>query len=88
MTVIKILKDLNNQGIPVLICGQFTKEKSHLGHLRIITYLNKKYVYLHDPHPETGGPNQRWTWKRFIESWQATGPEVTGGVYIVVRQKD
>lgn len=81
------LKQLKNEGVPVIICNQYSKEQPEFGHARIITDISNTSVYMHDPDPKIGGASQGWNWSSFMNSWQKSGKEVTGGIYIVIKRK-
>jgi len=83
----KILKQLNHNGVPVIICNRYAKQQPKIGHARIVTDISNTSIYMHDPDPKIGGASQRWDWNTFMESWQPSGEEVTGGVYIVIKRK-
>lgn len=78
------LKELVDQGIPVVVCQQVSKEDSLMGHFRIVTGVDNLYVYLHDPL--RGGDGIKWYHKKFLSFWKKTGLNVTGGVTIIIKK--
>jgi len=83
---IELLKNFVNDGIPIIVCQQFTKEQPLIGHFRVVVGIGGGTIYLHDPHPKYGGRSLKWSLDQFMDFWQPTGPNVTGGVYIVIRK--
>jgi ABC-type bacteriocin/lantibiotic exporter with double-glycine peptidase domain len=81
------LQQLKYNEVPVIVCNQYTKEQPKIGHARIITDISNTSIYMHDPDPKIGGASQRWDWNTFMDSWQPSGEEVVGGVYIIVKKK-
>lgn len=84
---IKVLESLLKQGIPVIVCQQFTKSESQIGHFRVVFGVDKENIYFHDPHPKFGGVSIKWTHNEFVDFWQPTGPNVWGGVYLWIKKK-
>jgi len=73
--------------IPVIVCQKFTEEQPLIGHFRIVVGIKNNIVYVHDPHVSNGGKDKEWVIERFMEFWQPTGENVTGGVYVVIKNK-
>ena len=84
---ISVLKNIIMRGVPIIVCQQYTKEQSIIGHFRIVVGIGNKYIYLHDPDRNFGGKNIRWTHEKFFNYWQATGMNVTGGTYFLIEPK-
>lgn len=80
---------VNKSKIPVIVCQQFTKNPEHesLGHFRIVVGVNEKEhtIFVHDPHNELGGEYQKWSLEKFVDFWQPTGQNVTGGVFVIIK---
>ncbi|WKZ24586.1 MAG: papain-like cysteine protease family protein [Patescibacteria group bacterium] len=76
--------------IPIIVCQQFTKNEEHkdLGHFRLVVGVDKKnkIIYVHDPHKELGGQYQKWSLDKFVDFWQPTGQNVTGGVFVIIKK--
>ncbi|MDD5147429.1 MAG: papain-like cysteine protease family protein [Candidatus Daviesbacteria bacterium] len=70
--------------LPIIVCQKFTEDQPLIGHFRIVLGINKNVVYLHDPHREKGGPYRKWKTQQFMEFWQPTGNNVTGGIFIII----
>lgn len=87
----KLLKLLTQESkIPVIVCQQFTKKQEHsgLGHFRLVVGVSTKdnVIYVHDPHKELGGEYQEWELDKFVDYWQPTGENVTGGIFVVIKK--
>ena len=83
---IQLLKQFIDKNIPIIVCQQYTKDEPLMGHFRVVFRVDDKSVYFHDSHPKTGGSSIKWTHKKFIDFWQPTGNNVTGGVYIIIKK--
>ncbi len=81
---ISLLQLLTNAGIPIIVCQKFTEEQSLIGHFRIVLKADKEKVYLHDPNPDIGGANIEWSIEKFIDFWEPTGNNVTGGIFVFI----
>lgn len=81
----KIIKGILKQGVPIIVCQQFTKKDSQTGHFRIIIGFTKNKFILHDPHPDIGSENLEWPAETLLDYWQPTGENVTGGVLIIIK---
>jgi uncharacterized protein YvpB len=84
--VIALLKLMLDSGIPLIVCQRFTDEQPLIGHFRIVVGLDEEYVYLHDPSVEIGGENLKWQINKFVDFWQETGNNVTGGIFVFITQ--
>jgi ABC-type bacteriocin/lantibiotic exporter with double-glycine peptidase domain len=73
--------------VPLIVCQKFTDRSPLIGHFRIVLGLDRGDIVLHDPSPEVGGAALRWPEAKFMDYWQPTGENVTGGVYIWSRLK-
>ena len=74
--------------IPVIVCQKFTDEEPLIGHFRVVIGMDENSIYLHDPHLETGGERLKWSLDKFINFWQPTGDNVTGGIFCLISKKD
>ena len=81
---IGVLRDMVRAQIPTIVCQKFTDEQPLLGHFRLILDVTPTSVVLHDPKQEIGGPRLEWSTEKFMDFWQPTGLNVTGGVYISI----
>ncbi len=72
--------------IPIIVCQKFTEQQPQLGHFRVVFGIDKNVIHLHDPYRKTIGKNQKWSYQKFMEFWQPTGSNVTGGVYVVIKR--
>ncbi len=73
--------------VPIMVCQQFRKEESHIGHFRVIIgFTDSNEVILHDPHPEFGGDSQVWSQEKFIDFWRKTGTNVVGGEFFYIKK--
>ncbi len=77
---------INDLHIPVIVCQKFTEEQPMIGHFRIVLGINNRSIYLHDPNKSIGGAFKKWNIKKFLEFWQPTGNNVTGGVFVVIKK--
>jgi hypothetical protein len=77
--LLKVL--VKGKKIPVIVCQKFTETQPLIGHFRIVLGMDKKNVYLHDPSIEIGGANISWPINKFMDFWQPTGANVTGGIF-------
>jgi predicted double-glycine peptidase len=66
--------------IPVIVCQKFTNEQHLMGHFRVVIGVSEDSVYLHDPFLDVEGNEAQWTLDQFVEFWQPTGENVTGGI--------
>lgn len=82
--VLALLQWSLNSGVPLIVCQKFTVEQPLIGHFRIVVGLDKENVYLHDPNLEIGGKNLKWPISKFVDFWQETGQNVTGGVFVFI----
>lgn len=67
--------------IPLIVCQRRTDQDFSFGHFRVVVGIEGDVV-LHDPHPETGGANLRWSLDKLDDYWRTTGAAVSGGVAI------
>lgn len=84
--IISKLRKLIKKGVPIIACQQYTKELSYIGHFRVVVCITDKYVYFHDPSPEYGGENIKWSLEKFIDFWRRTGDNVTRGVFLIIQK--
>lgn len=70
--------------IPIIVCQKFTEEQPIIGHFRIVLGIDENFVYLHDPNSEIGGLKLKWSINKFMDFWQWTGDNVTGGVFCFI----
>ena len=84
---VSLIKVFIDNKIPLIVIQQFSKEDPLLGHFRIIVGIDEEFIYFHDPHVEIGGANKRLSYEEFVELWQPTGENVTGGIFMWVRPK-
>jgi ABC-type bacteriocin/lantibiotic exporter with double-glycine peptidase domain len=73
---------LVRERIPLIACQRYTPEMPLLGHFRVIVAFDRDTVTFHDPCKKTGGPARRLSMNEFVENWQRTGENVTGGVAV------
>jgi ABC-type bacteriocin/lantibiotic exporter with double-glycine peptidase domain len=78
------LEEVFRKRLPLIACKQWDKNPLY-GHFVVLIGLEKDEVMYLDP--EIGPTRQRKKISDFINEWQKTGKEVTGGVFIVM-QKD
>jgi len=72
---------INKVKIPIVVCQQLSKEKSLLGHFKVVVGFSNDKVYVNDPHQRKGGEKKELSLEEFISLWEETGPNVTGGIY-------
>ncbi|MEK9131919.1 MAG: C39 family peptidase [Patescibacteria group bacterium] len=84
IVVLKIL--IENSRIPIIVCQKFSDQQPQIGHFRIVIGVDEKYVYLNDPHPTLGGQDIQWSIEKFMDFWQPTGENVTGGVFCIIHK--
>tara|TARA_B100000745_G_C20154018_1_gene395506 strand:- start:4797 stop:5297 length:501 start_codon:yes stop_codon:yes gene_type:complete len=72
---------INKAKMPIVVCQQLSKEKSLLGHFKVVVGFSNDKVYVNDPHQRKGGEKIEIPLKEFISLWEETGPNVTGGIY-------
>lgn len=77
------VKDLR---VPVIVCQKFTTEQPLIGHFRVVLMADKDLIYFHDPNPDIGGASQKWPTRKFMEFWQPTGDNVTGGIFVIIKK--
>jgi predicted double-glycine peptidase len=81
---LSVLKTYLNLKIPVIVCQQFTKKSPKIGHFRVVFGVDDEdNIYFHDPR---FGGFKKWPIEQFMDYWQPTGQNVTGGVYIIVKK--
>jgi predicted double-glycine peptidase len=73
--------------IPIIVCQKFTETQPLIGHFRIVLGIDGESVYFHDPSAEIGGPNIQWPISKFIDFWQKTGDNVTGGIFCFIAKR-
>lgn len=81
-----IIKEFVDKNVPIIVCQKFRDEEPLLGHFRVVIAIDDDNVYFHDSHPTFGGQSIKWSKDKFIEYWQPTGQNVTGGVYVVIEK--
>lgn len=74
-----------NSKIPIIACQKFTDKEPLIGHFRIVVGVKDNIVYVHDPFLMDGA-FQEWDIDKFMDYWQPTGQNVTGGVFIVIKK--
>lgn len=79
---LSVLKNYINHKIPVIVCQQWTKQSPKIGHFRVVVDVNDNNVYFYDP--ESG--LIKLSTDQFMDYWQPTGQNVTGGVYIIIEK--
>lgn len=82
----QLLTLLINSKIPIIVCQKFTNEQPQLGHFRIVVGIMDNIIFLHDPHQTSGAAYQEWNMEDFLNFWQPTGDNVTGGIFIVIKK--
>jgi len=82
--VVALLRTMVSSKVPLIVCQKFTAEKPLIGHFRIVIGIDEENVYLHDPSPEVGGENLKWPIDKFVDFWQETGQNVTGGIFVFI----
>ena len=80
-----LLKGFLDQEIPIIVCQQFSQELPLIGHFRVVVGYEDNILIAHDPHPIIGGASQHWSVEDFCRMWKATGENVTGGVYVIIK---
>lgn len=80
------LKTWIDSGVPLIVCQQYTKQLSKLGHFRVVIGIDKDNVYLHDPSGDIGGANLIYSTDKFMDFWQQTGDNVIGGVFVWIKK--
>ncbi len=86
LSSLKILVETNK--IPVIVCQKFTDQMPLIGHFRIVIGVDNDSIYLHDPNIEIGGEKLKWTLDKFIDFWQPTGQNVTGGILCLITRSE
>lgn len=85
---ISLLRLMTNAGVPIIACQQLSKNQPLFGHFRVVTGIDKDSVHFHDPSTEIGGANMSLSIEDFINLWQPTGNNVTGGVFCFMFKSD
>jgi predicted double-glycine peptidase len=76
------LKNIIDQGYPVIVCQKWNKKNPSVGHFRLVLGIDEEFVYFHDPDKDTRFKNRKsdkYSHKKFLDFWQPTGEFVTGG---------
>jgi uncharacterized protein YvpB len=79
---LNFLRQIIISGIPIIVCQQFSKESPLIGHFRLVIGFEGKNIIFNDPFT---GQTLIISEKEFIELWQPTGQNVTGGIFLVIR---
>lgn len=80
-----ILRKYLNHKVPIIVCQQWNKESSKIGHFRVVVDVDEENnVFFYDPE-KTGGLI-KWPIDQFMDYWQPTGQNVTGGVYVIIEK--
>lgn len=74
------IQQLLNNKVPVIAIKQWDGNKS-LGHAVVLLGIESNMIYYSDP--EIGKKIIKTNINDFINSWQASGPEVLGGQFII-----
>ncbi|MBP9711307.1 MAG: C39 family peptidase [Candidatus Pacebacteria bacterium] len=85
----EILEQSVRENVPVIVIQRFTEELPEVGHFRVVTNINKKYVRFHDPSSlkNVGGKDKRWSREKFSRFWQANANRVVPeGGYLILRK--
>jgi len=82
---VSLLELLIRAKIPIIVCQKFTNGQPMIGHFRIVVGIKDNIIYVHDPHVELGGAYKEWEADKFLEYWQPTGQNITGGVFVVIK---
>ena len=85
-SVLDLLQRVISSRIPLIVCQKFTDEQPQMGHFRIVVGIRGNVIYVHDPHAGLGGAYKKWGVEKFLEFWQPTGDNVTGGVFVVIKK--
>jgi len=83
--VIALIEFAVDSGVPLIVCQKFTVEQPLIGHFRIVVGIDNDSIYLHDPSIDSGGENLKWPIDKFIDFWKPTGDNVTGGIFIFIK---
>ena len=84
---LQVLKYYLSRKTPVIVCQQFTKKSRKIGHFRVVVDVDEdQYIYFYDP--DEGHDLIKWPIDQFMDYWQPTGQNVTGGVYIVIEKNN
>ncbi len=79
-----VLKSYLRDKTPVIVCLQFSKEMPRVGHFRVVIDIDERdNIYFYDPY-KSG--LMKWPADQFMDYWQPTGKDVTGGVYVIIRK--
>ena len=85
---LSLLKEILDKSVPIIVCQQYTKEKPLIGHFRVVVGINDKFVFFHDPSQKVGGENLKWSYQEFLDYWQPTGKNVSGGIFFILFKDD
>lgn len=75
--------------IPVIVCQKYDDDfrNRQIGHFRVVIGIDDRFIYLNDPDMHSGSKNAQWPISKFMEYWQPTGENVTGGIFCMVSNK-
>lgn len=82
ISLLKLLVEKN--GVPVIVCQKFSEQEPLIGHFRIVVGIDDDSVYLYDPYVKLDGSKLQWSVNKFMEFWQPTGQNVTGGIFCFI----
>lgn len=86
-SVINLFKILTQKSqIPTIVCQKFSDNQPQIGHFRIVVGLEDDNFLIHDPNTSFGGANQKWGIDKFLDYWQPTGLNVTGGIFVIIKK--
>lgn len=83
---VDVLVSFINLQLPVIVCQQW-EVNSPIGHFRIVTGVDKKFVYFRDPNVHSSSECLRWEHHFFFDHWKPNGKMVLGNTLIVIAKK-
>ncbi len=83
---VSYLKSFIDKDIPLIVCQQW-EINSETGHYRVVTGVDKRFVYFHDPNIENSGRCIEWRHEKFFNHWNANGKMVLGNTCTVVSKE-
>lgn len=86
-TAITLLDIFLTDSIPLIVCQQYNLLAPLAGHFRVVVGIDDQDVYFHDPDDKIeNGQLLQLSHSKFLELWQPTGENVTGGRFVWIKK--
>lgn len=73
--------------IPIIVCQQYSLALPLTGHFRVVIGIDDQNIYFHDPGNKIeNGESLKLSHEEFFKLWQATGENVTGGIFVWIKK--